>query len=74
MSSPMVVTFQPPRPFGGTSIVETGLKDVGRFVDNLIDGTGTPIRAYETQKNEQNTKTPGTFDAVLTPLYKMLGL
>ena len=60
--------------FSGTAIKEANVSSLKVVVDNLIDGTGTPIRAYETQKNEQNTKTPGTFDAVLTPLYKMLGL
>ena len=60
--------------FSGTAIKEANHASLKAVVDNLIDGTGTPIRAYETQKNEQNTKTPGTLDSLLQPLYKLLGL
>lgn len=60
--------------FSGTAIKEANIKDLGKVVDNLIDGSGTPIRAYETQKNEQNTKTPGILDSMLQPIYKALGL
>jgi hypothetical protein len=60
--------------FSGTAIKEANISSLKVVVDNLIDGTGTPIRAYETQKNEQNTKTPGTIDSLLQPIYKLLGL
>ncbi len=35
--------------FGGTAIKEAGIANVGKFVDNLIDGKGTPMRAMETK-------------------------
>ena len=60
--------------FSGTAVKEANISSLKVVVDNLIDGTGTPIRAYETQKNEQNTKTPGTLDSLLQPIYKLLGL
>lgn len=60
--------------FAGTSIKEAGIKDLNVVIDNLIDGSGTPIRAYETAKNPQNTKTPGWLDTLLQPLYALLGL
>ena len=60
--------------FSGTAIKEANISGLKVVVDDLIDGNGTPIRAYETQKNEQNTKTPGTLDSLLQPIYKLLGL
>lgn len=60
--------------FAGTAIKEANIKSLNVVVDDLIDGKGTPIRAYETQKNEQNTKTPGFLDSLLQPLYKLMGL
>jgi hypothetical protein len=39
--------------FGGTSIVEKKLNSVGRFVDNLLDGKGPVMRAYETNPTTQ---------------------
>ena len=60
--------------FSGTAIKEANIDSLKVVVDNLIDGTGTPIRAYETQRNMQNTKIPGTMDALLQPIYKALGL
>lgn len=39
--------------FAGTSIVEASLHDVGRFVDNLLDGQGTPMRAFERNPTSQ---------------------
>jgi hypothetical protein len=60
--------------WSGTSIKEANVKDIGAVVDNLIDGKGTPVRAYETQRNEQNVKTPGSLDALLQPVYELLGL
>ncbi|TAL14231.1 MAG: hypothetical protein EPO01_19860 [Aquabacterium sp.] len=59
--------------FGGTAIKEANLKNVGAFVDNLIDGTGTPIRSFETQRNTQNTPL-GPLDSLLQPVYEILGL
>lgn len=54
--------------FGGTSIVEAGLKDVGRFVDNLLDGKGTPIRAYESQPLSQRVLLSDWFADLIAPL------
>jgi len=54
--------------FGGTSIVETGLKDVGRFVDNLIDGKGTPIRAFEKNPTSQRVLISDWFADLIAPL------
>jgi hypothetical protein len=48
--------------FGGTAIAEANIKDLGVVVDNLISGTGTPIRAWETAKNVQNTPNDSWFD------------
>ena len=39
--------------FGGTSILDKGLLSVGTFLDNLLDGKGTPIRAYEDKPTAQ---------------------
>lgn len=60
--------------FSGTAIKEANIDSLNVVVDNLIDGTGTPVRAYETQKNMQNTKVPGTLDSLLQPIFKLLGL
>ena len=60
--------------FSGTAIKESNIDSLNKVVDNLIDGTGTPIRAFETQRNQQNTKIPGTLDGLLQPIFKLLGL
>ena len=39
--------------FGGTSIVERGLTSVKAFVDNLLDGTGPVMRAWEANPTSQ---------------------
>lgn len=54
--------------FGGTSIVEAGLHDVGRFVDNLIDGKGTPIRAFEKTPTSQRVLISDWFADLIAPL------
>lgn len=54
--------------FGGTSIVEAGLADVGRFVDNLIDGKGTPIRAFEKNPTSQRVLLSDWFADLIAPL------
>ena len=54
--------------FGGTSIVEAGLADVGRFVDNLIDGRGTPIRAFEKNPTSQRVLLSDWFADLIAPL------
>lgn len=54
--------------FGGTSIVEAGLKDVGRFVDNLIDGKGTPMRAFEKNPTSQRVLISDWFADLIAPL------
>lgn len=60
--------------FSGTAVKEANIASLNNVVDNLIDGTGTPIRAYETARNEQNTNVPGSLDALLQPVFKLLGL
>lgn len=60
--------------FAGTAIKEANIASLNVVVNNLIDGTGTPIRAFETAKNPQNTLTPGLLDSVLQPIYSLLGL
>lgn len=60
--------------FSGTAIKEANIDGLNVVVDDLIDGKGTPIRAFETQRNLQNTKVPGTLDALLQPIYKAIGL
>jgi len=39
--------------FGGTSIVEKGLRSVETFLNNLLDGKGTPLRAWEEKPTTQ---------------------
>ncbi len=39
--------------FGGTSIAEQGLNSVGRFVDDLLDGTRPVMRAHEANPSAQ---------------------
>ena len=60
--------------FAGTAIKEANISSLKVVVDDLIDGSGTPIRAFETQKNTQNTSVPGWLDTLLQPVYKLLGL
>ena len=60
--------------FSGTAIKEANISSLKVVVDDLIDGKGTPIRAVETQKNPQNTLTPGVLDWLLQPIYGLLGL
>ncbi len=54
--------------FGGTSIVEKGLNSVGRFVDNLLDGTGPVMRAYEAKPTAQRVLLSDIFADWLAPL------
>ena len=51
--------------FGGTSIVEKGLNSVGSFVDNLLDGTGPVMRAYESKPTAQRVLLSDWFADVL---------
>ena len=54
--------------FGGTSIVEAKLFNVGAFVDNLIDGKGTPIRAFERNPSSQRVLLSDWFADWIAPL------
>ena len=58
--------------FSGTAIKERKLTDVGSFVDNLIDGKGTPTRAFETQPITQ--KTFGIFNGLMMGILSNMGL
>ena len=37
--------------FGGTSITEKNLDSINVFVNNLLDGSGPVMRAYETNRS-----------------------
>jgi len=39
--------------FNGTAIKEANQKNIARFMDNIIEGQGTPMRAFETQPVRQ---------------------
>ncbi len=39
--------------FNGTAIKEANQKNIARFIDNIIEGQGTPMRAFETQPVRQ---------------------
>lgn len=60
--------------FGGTGIAEANIKDLNVVVDNLLGGTGTPIRAWETAKNPQNTPNNSLFDQLSNIIWKFAGL
>ncbi|WP_374593540.1 pectin acetylesterase-family hydrolase [Aquabacterium sp.] len=60
--------------FGGTAIAEANLDSIGKVVDNLIDGSGTPIRAWETAKNPQNTPNNSLFDQLSNLIWQAMGL
>lgn len=59
--------------FGGTAIKEAKLKSLETFLDNLIDGTGTPIRAVEQAQVAQETF-PGPLGSVLKNMLAKMGL
>jgi hypothetical protein len=54
--------------FGGTSIVERKLASVGSFVDNLLDGKGPVMRAYETTPTTQRVLLSDMFADWIAPL------
>jgi hypothetical protein len=54
--------------FGGTSIVEKKLASVGSFVDNLLDGKGAVMRAYETKATTQRVLLTDLFADWIAPL------
>lgn len=54
--------------FGGTSIVEKRLKSVETFLDNLLDGKGTPIRAFEQNPTKQRVLLTDMFADWIAPL------
>ena len=54
--------------FGGTSIVERGLSSVKSFVDNLLDGTGPVMRAWESNPTSQRVLLSDWFADWLAPL------
>lgn len=54
--------------FGGTSIVERGLSSVKSFVDNLLDGTGPVMRAWESNSTSQRVLLSDWFADWLAPL------
>ena len=54
--------------FGGTSIVEAKLHDVGAFVDNLLDGKGPVMRAFEANPTSQRVLLSDWFADWIAPL------
>lgn len=54
--------------FGGTSIVEAKLHDVGAFVDNLLDGKGPVMRAFELNPTSQRVLLSDWFADWIAPL------
>lgn len=54
--------------FGGTSIVEKKLKSVGEFLDNLLDGKGAVMRAYEENPTTQRVLLSDMFADWIAPL------
>ena len=54
--------------FGGTSIVEKKLNSVEVFLNNLLDGKGTPIRAFESNPTTQRVLLSDMFADWLAPL------
>lgn len=54
--------------FGGTSIVEKKLNSVEVFLNNLLDGKGTPIRAFEANPTTQRVLLSDKFADWLAPL------
>lgn len=58
--------------FGGTAIKESNLKNVGSFMDNLLDGTGTPLRVVEKAKVKQEAF-PGIWGTIINPILGSMG-
>lgn len=58
--------------FGGTAIKEVNLKNVGSFIDNLLDGTGTPLRVVEAAQVKQEAF-PGFWGSLINPVLASLG-
>ncbi len=54
--------------FGGTSIVEKKLNSVEVFLNNLLDGKGTPIRAFEANPMTQRVLLSDIFADWIAPL------
>ena len=60
--------------FEGTAIKEAGIKDLGVFVDNLLDTNQPLMRAVETERTVQNSNGIAAFTWFNNLLYAMLGL
>ncbi|CAH0351668.1 pectinacetylesterase family protein [Aquabacterium sp. CECT 9606] len=58
--------------FGGTAIAESKHKSVGVIVDNLINGSGAPIRSYEKAKVIQSPTGVSLFDNLLNSFFDSL--
>lgn len=58
--------------FGGTAIKEAHLKNLNSFIDNLLDGSGTPLRAVEVAQVKQ-VAFPGFWGSILNPILGSLG-
>lgn len=60
--------------FSGTAIKEANIKDVGAFVDNLLDPSKPLMRAYETQRTVQNSQGIALISWLNNAVYAMFGL
>jgi len=58
--------------FSGTAIKEANLRNVGSFIDNLLDGTGTPLRVVEVAEVKQ-VAFPGLLGSIINPILASLG-
>lgn len=60
--------------FDATAIGNAGQKNIGAFVDNLIDGSGTPTRAVDTSTKMQSSLTLSVINWVLDNVAPLLGI
>jgi hypothetical protein len=59
--------------FGGTAIKEARLKSLETFLDNVLDGTGTPIRAVEQAQVAQEAF-PGLLGDLMKSVLSKMGM
>ena len=56
----------------GTAIKEANLKNLNSFIDNLLDGSGTPLRVVEVAQVKQ-AAFPGFWGSIFNPILASLG-
>lgn len=60
--------------FDATAVANANQKNIGSFVDNLLDGSGTPTRAVDTGTKMQSSLTLSVLNWVLDTLAPLLGI